>query len=188
MLVGAAIAFLWSRLFQVPVDYWLVIIGLWLVVVGLPSLYAMVDFLLKKMGYRERPWPRLTNDRLIPVGQSYAFDTVLSPFRFVGNSGQVTPERAVELPEIEIQTGDYLITQEVLLRVLRTAWQRQNRGRSPFSRTWWVEESRSLERGEYESIMETLAKAGLIVGRTQGRSGKLRYPPLKSLDELIERI
>jgi hypothetical protein len=103
------------------------------------------------------------------------------------HAGASRPDQ-VEVKQLEIRCGHYVITNEALTHFLRTAWARQKRGEDGLSRTWWVEKGRQLERGEYEAIMEVLTREGLVTGRVQGRSGKLLMPAASALHHLEESL
>ena len=156
----------------------------WLVIVGLPSGMAAAGYLLKQLGGRAWPgaWLGQAGSRMIPVGTQMAYNipTVL-------NAANGRPDQ-VQIKQLEIRSGPYVISHDVLTHFLRTAWSRQNRGEEGLSRPWWVERGKQLERGEYEAIIEVLTRAELIKGRTPGRSGKLVMPPASALHHLEDQL
>jgi hypothetical protein len=189
IVTGWVVALVWAEWTQTKVTTWFAIALVWLAVVGIPSLFAAANYLLKSFGARSWPtaWLTQKDTRLVSVGGgfnlAYSTPTINS---FHGSS--VIHNKAVELKELEIQAGHYVIDQSTLMSFLRTAWTRQRQGKDGLSRTWWVEKGKQLERGEYEAILQVLVREGLIRGRAQGRSGKLLMPPASTLHHLEERI
>ena len=182
---GWVIALILAEAFDNKVVPWLIIAIIWLVVVGVPSLAAASTYLLKLLGVTHIPWPKLqkTNPRLIPVGTGSDFAhsvmaDVLTP---------VPTQTTVEVSELQIVIGDYVISEPVLKAFLTVAWQRQLRNKSGLARGYWVGQGGKLERSEYEAIINILDSYGLIVGRGSRRSGKLPKHPNKIMAELEQQ-
>ena len=72
---------------------------------------------------------------------------------------------------------DVPITQ--LREFLSKAFSRQRGGKSPFSRNYWMQTHRpKFDRTEYDAIMTLLTGLeGLVINRSEKRSGKLVMPP-----------
>ena len=187
LLAGWMVTFVLASGLKLPVDPWLAIALLWLLTVGLPSMLAAANHLLKTLGVKGSLWPTLhqVNSRLVPVGAGGNFSHNLPVIP------ALRPERpggAIELKQFEIRAGHYVISQPVLEQFLQTAWRRQRQYKDGLSRTWWVEQGRQLERGEYEAIITVLLREGLVAGRGQGRSGKLIMPPAAAMIHLEDRL
>lgn len=186
IMTGWVVALVLAELTQTEIVTWLVIAMVWLVVVGGPSLFAASYYLLKLLGVRSWPiaWLSQKDARLVPVGgvseMTHTAPTIFGQPKHNGS--------AVEIKQLEIRAGQYVISHSVLMNFLRRAWARQRQGKDGLSRTWWVEKGKQLERGEYEAILQVLKREGLVRGRGQGRSGKLLMPPVSTLYHLEERV
>jgi hypothetical protein len=89
--------------------------------------------------------------------------------------------------DLTFVAGDVSIPEADMLVFLRRCWQRQRAGKPPFSRNFWTR-SRSMDRGQYESVMLILESAGLCIGRKHGYSGKMLAPPLTSINDLRHKL
>lgn len=189
--VGLVVAKLYAHWTRTQVTTWVFLAIIWLVIVGVPSLFAAVNDLTRQLGVKSSPILRTASNRLIPIN----YDKGISTFAYVlggrptarqgRNTSPVTHN--LNLPEIEIQYDDYILREPELNQILRTAWSRQRNGEAPLSRTWWLSDGQ-LDRGEYNAIIGVLMTYGLITGRKQGRSGKLYYPPSKTLSILRSEL
>ena len=159
----------------------LVIAPLWLLVVGAPSMAAAANHVARVLGKRSIPWVRGTSARSIPIGAGPIGDAVGHILPWVVPSKSAAIDVA---DEVLFGMDDVIITEREMRDFLNRAWSRQCRGRSPLSRTWWVENGRRLDRAEYETIVAVLVSHDLIKRRAPGASGRLRYPPTKIMTEL----
>lgn len=190
LVTGWVGALVWAEWTRTPLTTWSVAASVWLFVVGVPSMFAAAKYLLKSLGVREWPtaWLAQRNTRLVPIGLgselSYSIPTVV---HMSSRHASAAPT-GIEIPELEIRAGHYIISHTILLSFLRSAWARQRQGQDGLSRSWWVENGKQLERGEYEAIIQVLLRQGLIRGRSPGRSGKLLMPPASTLHYLEERL
>lgn len=82
--------------------------------------------------------------------------------------------------ELEVDGGftlyskDCEVSESLTARFVRGAQIRQDRGKSPFSRPFWLKHTRpTLTREQYDCLIDNLVDFGFIVGRRQGHSGKL---------------
>ena len=182
LILGFVLAILYGHLAQTKVTEWAWMAMVWLVLVGAPSAFAAVDDLTKQLGKKQNPLVQVRSSRLIPVGAhgGSTFNYVMGKLPHLAGA-TATQTRQIELKEIEIQSGDYILSEGFISGFLRTAWSRQRSKKPPLSRTWWVDGAGGLERGEYEAMTQMLNSVGLLNGRKQGRSGKLLYPPSKAL-------
>ncbi len=97
----------------------------------------------------------------------------------------------IEEPETEsftVRIGDidYTVTLVEMESFIRAAWNRQRAGTSGLSRTYWTRDRRPrLKTLEYNARMIILSSVpGLILDRSQGRSGRLAISPLLAMDAL----
>jgi hypothetical protein len=192
VILGWVTGLFWEEWSGTHLNFKLWICLVWILVVGISSAIAMVEHLMKQLGANQRPSTvlRVANDRLIPISgpasspANFAFILNKLP-NF--NQTDLAPAPSVSVRQIELQVGDFLLSEEFITNFLRTAWSRQRSRKPPLSRPWWVEGGH-LERGEYEAVMQALDDCGLITGRTKGRSGKLRYPPARALSLLRDEL
>ena len=168
---------------QHQIDPALVVAPTWLLVVGAPSMAAAADNILRVLGKKPTPWVRGTNARSIPINALGDVTAFLIP-------GLVTrkPARLDVADGLLFGLGDTVVDEREVHDFLYRAWRRQRRGEPPLSRTWWVDKGRRIERGEYEVIVRTLDALKLIKGRKPGASGRLRWPPARTLVELKHRF
>jgi hypothetical protein len=191
VILGWVTGLFWEEWSGTGVNFKLWICLVWILVVGISSALAMVEYLMKQLGANQRPSTivRVANDRLIPIGPTSSvsnFNYILDKLPNFNQPASV-PAPTVNLHEIELQIGDFVLSEEFITNFLRTAWSRQRNRKPPLSRPWWVEGGH-LERGEYEAVMQALDDCALITGRTKGRSGKLRYPPARALSLLRDEL
>lgn len=189
--VGLVVAFLYAHWTRTDVVDWVFVAVVWLVVVGLPSLFAAVDDLTRQLGVRPSPGLRVASNRQIPIN----YDKGISTFAYMlGRRPTARQDRktskakqVLDMPELQIEYDGYLISEQELTDFLKTAWSRQRNRKPALSRRWWIDNKR-LEFGLYIGIIETLTAYDLISGRRQGRSGRLLYPPMKTLSTLREQL
>ncbi len=98
----------------------------------------------------------------------------------------------IEEPETEsftVRIGDidYTVTLAEMESFIRAAWNRQRAGTSGLSRTYWTRDRRPrLKTLEYNARMIILSSVpGLILDRSQGRSGRLAISPLLAMEALV---
>ena len=186
LTTGWVIALVWSEWTHTRVTSWLFMAVIWLVIVGVPSLFAASNYLLKLLGVKDQPWIGLNQSRLVPVGAGSSFAYTLPQSPTLAGSNHLP--RSVEMGDLEIRVGEYVISEPVLVNFLRKAWTRQKSNKDGLSRRWWVDTGKQLERGEYEAIVTVLTQAGIVQGRRPGRSGKLMMPPIMAITHLGQRF
>lgn len=152
---------------------------IWMFVVGLPSMWAAGDEVARVLGKKPKLEVATTNQRRVPIFTEA-----------VGILPWAIP--APQTPTVDIADefcfsfdGTTVYSNE-LQHFLYKAWRRQRRGNPPLSRNWWVKGGR-IERCEYETIAMLLVTHNLLKNRRQGASGKLRFPPIKTMSELRHR-
>jgi hypothetical protein len=81
---------------------------------------------------------------------------------------------------------DYALTIMEIEKFVYIAWRRQNQGKNGLSRQYWTRECRPrLKTLEYNCRMAILSQAGLIIDRSDRRSGRLVLSPELAMKELI---
>jgi hypothetical protein len=187
--VGFVAASLYAHFTKTDVVDWVFVAVIWLIIVGVPSLFAAVDDLTRQLGVKPAPVLREIANRTIPIN----YDKGVSTFAYVlSGPARQDPNKkptptTIDLPELTICYNDEIVTEHQLTDFLKSAWARQRNRKPALSRRWWIDNKR-LEFTVYTAIIETLVTYDLITGRRQGRSGRLLYPPLKTLAVLREQL
>ncbi len=88
---------------------------------------------------------------------------------------------------VRVDSIDYTVTLIEMEKFIRTAWNRQRAGKLGLSRTYWTKRSRPrLKTLEYNARIHILLSVpGLILDRSQGRSGYLANRPLPTIKTLV---
>jgi hypothetical protein len=98
----------------------------------------------------------------------------------------------IKKPEFEsftvrIDNVDYTVTLVEMENFIRAAWNRQRNGKLGLSRTYWTKQRQPrLKTLEYNIRMHVLLSvSGLVLDRSQGRSGRLAISPLLTIQALV---
>lgn len=198
---GTVSAALWDKL-SGQADYGLWIGGAWLVVVGVPSMVVASDTLLQILGKRAGISVRQNSGqyqgRKVPInyGQGRQGHLFLSTMPLIGKRGadELEPALPIELPQsftVTIESIPYTIPVSDLRDFVHKAWARQRVGKPGFSRNYWTKTHKpKLDKTQYAATMAILSQIeGIVINRTQGRSGRLAVPPeacIKMLQGVIQ--
>ncbi len=133
------------------------------------------------------------------VGQSLGRKGRKIPFRANGQDRDIfmsvipwiNSTSDLELPRLDnfkvtIDDIDYTVSTSEMESFVRTAWHRQRNGKPGLSRPYWTQQHRPrLKTLEYNARMDILlVTPGLVLDRSQGRSGRLANSPLLTIEAL----
>ncbi len=150
---------------------------------NLPLLSACSDALRQELGLKSPAqifgnWGRKTFGRSIPVKAGSKETNIFMQTLGLPSGNQA---EIVELETITVWHNDnsHTITMPNLEEFLYVAWLRQTQSKKPFSRTYWTRERRRrMTMLDYNIMMVALASCnGLVIDRSEGRSGKLSLSP-----------
>jgi len=168
----------------------------WIAAVGVPSMFYACAKLARNLGHKSPPVLHITGTRKVAVGGQSGVGHVLAdvvPTLFAPALEPLQDYHVAE--EFSITQRDGLchvrVDEQDLDDFLRRTWRRQVHGESyPLSRNWWVDQGRRIGRAEYDLVVLMLRTANLLAGRHggQGSSGRLRWPPDKTMRELRYRL
>lgn len=171
------------------IDTGLIVAMSWLIPHG-PLIFAATDSLRHEWGLK--PPTSI-------IGQSLGGKRRKIPFKSNGqerdifmfsipwiskNSDEDTPR--LDNFKVTIDDIDYTVSASEMESFVRTAWHRQRNGKPGLSRPYWTKQHRPrLKTLEYNARMDILLIApGLILDRSQGRSGRLANSPLLTIEAL----
>jgi len=175
-----AIAFFWAMFLSVLVGMILAVLLNWIglpwwtwpcLTSGLVVIQAWLqsrDLLAQRLGHRDRPMAQFSG-RSIPVsagGLPMVFESIIP-------GGRTSNIEVEDVLSVMTATG-LLVDGERVKEFVNTAWRRQERGKSGLSRRYWLEGHKpAWDRSEYDALVYVLNQNGFIVGRKDGRSGRL---------------
>ncbi len=134
------------------------------------------------------------------VGQSLARKGRKIPFKADGRNRDIfmfsipwnsskpnTESLKLDSFKVIIDDIDYTVSLSDMESFIRTAWHKQRNGKPGLSRPYWTKEHRPrLKTLEYNARMDILLSIpGVILDRSQGRSGRLANSPLLTIDALV---
>ncbi len=152
-------------------------------------LFAAVDSLREELGFRAPTkivgnWAGIKLRRKIPVTSENSKKIIFMHALPFGSKS--IPDESTELQTISIWYNEinYTLTLPDLEEFLFIAWRRQTQKKAPFSRRYWTQQRRpSLTTLEYNVRLKLLTTiSGLIIDRSEARSGHLAISPRMALD------
>jgi len=157
-----------------------------------PLLLASSDALRQELGLRSPVQiignsGRRTFGRKIPINvdgkQGNIFMQTLSLAPGSSNKGDYEPVQ-VDTISIWLDNNEYTLTMPEIEEFIYVAWRRQSQSKNGFSRQYWTKQRRPrLKTLEYNIRMWALVScSGLIVDRSEGRSGRLAVPPKEAIN------
>jgi hypothetical protein len=159
---------------------------------NLPLLLSSSDALRQELGLRSPIQIIGSNSkafgRKIPISvdgkQSNIF---MQTLRLSSGSPQEEYEpTTINTVSVWYDENEHTLTTSEIEEFIYVAWRRQGQKKNGFSRQYWTRQRRPrLKTLEYNVRMWTLMSCeGLVINRSEGRSGKLSVPP----DEAIKII
>lgn len=182
-------------------DFDIIVPGMWLLTVGIPSTLVSMDLIKNKLGQKlgtsvtsisNRP---NRSGRKIPFtanGQtSNVFMSAIQTLKFKPDD---VDDDQHELPEtfvIIVGSVSYTIMINELDDFLRVVWRRQRNGNNGLSRKYWLTDRRPdrMKRTQYDALMTLILTVdGLVLDRTQNRSGRIVFPPQMAIKMVQQTI
>lgn len=192
VMSASVLGYLWEHMGG-NTDYVLAIGGA-LLVVNIPSTLVGLETLRKKLGERQQNTVRAIgghqNRRAIPFGangkQSHIFMSILP---WMKPQPEMDSQPEFDLPTIFTSTidgNDYSVTLPEIETFVRTAWRKQRIGEAGLSRPYWTRRHQPRLRPlEYYTRLNILLScSGLVLDRSQRRSGRLSVPPALAIKAL----
>lgn len=190
--VGATYSFIFRELHYSNVNTWLNIALLFAVPhTGLLfgahhklrqalNLKSGVEVIGQSLGGKRRKIPFKANGRDRDIFMSAI------PIPWINSTLSIEDDSRLDNFKVTIDDIDYTVSASEMESFVRTAWHRQRNGKPGLSRPYWTKEHRPrLKTLEYNARMDILSVApGLILDRSQGRSGRLANSPLLTIEAL----
>jgi hypothetical protein len=155
-----------------------------------PLLLASSDALRQELGLRS-PIQIIGNGgkrafgRRIPVNSgAETKDIFMQTLRLApGATQEYEPVAEIETVSIWYDDNEYTLTLPELEEFIYVAWRRQSQAKNAFSRHYWTKQRRPrLKTLDYNLRMWALMSCnGLILDRSEGRSGRLAVPPKEAI-------
>jgi hypothetical protein len=153
-------------------------------------LIAGVDSLRQELGLRS-PIQIIGNSsrrafgRKIPINTAEGTsDIFMQTLRLnSGSSAEASEVAQVETITIEYDNIEYTLTMPELEEFIYVAWRRQTQSKNGLSRHYWTKQRRPrLKTLDYNlRIWALMSCEGLILDRSEGRSGRLSVPPKEAI-------
>ena len=126
IITGLVAAKVWQAMVVDEVSSLLFVSLVWLAIVGVPSLFAASTYLLKLLGVKD--WPLITigaAHRPIPIAAGNDLKQTVPGVLTKQTIGGPTRLQTVDVPDLEITIGEFVISETVLRRILIQAWRLQ---------------------------------------------------------------
>jgi hypothetical protein len=157
---------------------------------NLPLLLSSSDALRQELGLRSPiqiigNGGKRTFGRRIPVNSANETKDIfmqtlrLSP----GTEQEYEPVAEIETISIWYDENEYTLTLPELEEFIYVAWRRQSQAKNAFSRHYWTKQRRPrLKTLDYNlRVWALMSCNGLVIDRSEGRSGRLAVPPKEAI-------
>ena len=159
-------------------------------------LLAAVDSLREELGFKSplriiSNSSRRTFGRRIPVSsgdeQKNIFMKTLS--LAPGIAEEINLPSEIDTISIWYDGNEHILTLPEIEEFVYSTWRRQRQKKNGLSRDYWTKQRRPrLKTLEYNLRIWTLVFCGLIIGRSEGRSGRLSVPPNEAIKIIRSRL
>jgi hypothetical protein len=188
--LGASVSLSLSYIMDWPTVWTMALVN---TIANTPLLLASSDALRQELGLRS-PIQIVGNGskrafgRKIPINVDDRQENIfMQTLRLSSGSPQEEYKPAtINTVSVWYDENEHTLTTSEIEEFIYVAWRRQGQKKNGFSRQYWTRQRRPrLKTLEYNVRMWTLMSCeGLVINRSEGRSGKLSVPP----DEAIKII
>lgn len=190
--LGGAIAYLIGIATEMRDHYIVTIVLCWLGIAGWASAKTAREMLLRALGYRDAPKLSVSSGssgRKVPINYaSGTKHTYLSDIAALWKPQEQVTFDPPALPmtfTVLVDGLDHTVTLDEIDYFIRKVWALQRLGKNGLSRKYWTRTHKpALDRLHYDTRVNLLLMAGIIVDRGDKRSGRLAVPPNKALDAI----